>query len=67
MLTEEAVGSFVGALHSLPPRDTAEEPETLEVLRFQMSESALAELKSACVQSGVNVLLSLPNGPGLRA
>ena len=65
MLTEEAVGSFVGALHSLPPRDAAEEPETLEVLRFQISECARAALKSAGIQSCV--LLSRPNGPGLRA
>ena len=34
---------------SLPPRDAAEEPETLEVLRVQMSESARAALESACV------------------
>ena len=45
MLTEEAVGSFVGALRSLPPVDTAEEPEALEVLHVQMLESALAALK----------------------
>ena len=45
MFTEEAVGSLVGALRSLPPRDAAEEPETLEVLRVQMSESARAALE----------------------
>ena len=28
MFTEEAVGSLVGALRSLPPRDAAEESET---------------------------------------
>ena len=33
MFTEEAIISLVGALRSLPPRDAAEEPETLEVLR----------------------------------
>ena len=49
MLTEEAIGSLVGALHSLPPRDAAEEPENLEVLRVQMSESARAALESANV------------------
>ena len=60
MFTEEAVGSLVGALRSLPPRDAAEEPETLEVPRIQMSESARAALKSAQsgVQSAVNVLLN---------
>ena len=31
MLTEEAVDVLVGALRFLPPRDAAEEPETLEV------------------------------------
>ena len=72
MLTEEAaaVGSLVGALRSLPPRDAAEEPETLEVQSVQMSESARAELEAAGVRSGVNVLLSRPNspnGPTLRA
>ena len=70
MLTEEAVGSLVGALRPLPPRDAAEEPETLEVLRVQMSGSARAALESAGVRSdrsGVNVLLSRPNGPALRA
>ena len=67
MFTEEAVGSLVGALRSLPPRDAAEEPETLEVLRVQMSESARAALESAGVRSGINVLLSQPNGPTLRA
>ena len=67
MFTEEAVGSLVGALRSLPPRDAAEEPETLEVLRVQMSESARAALESAGVLSGVNVLPSRPNGPALHA
>ena len=67
MLTEKAVGSLVSALCSLPPPDAAEEPETLEVLRVQMSESARAALMSAGVRSGVNVLLSRPNGPALRA
>ena len=67
MLTEEAVGSLMGALSSLPSRDTAEEPETLEVLCNQMSESARAELKLADVQTGVNVLLSRPNGQALRS
>ena len=67
MFTEEAVGSLVGALRSLPPRDAAEEPETLEVLRVQVSESAQAALESASVRSGVNVLLSQPNGPAMRA
>ena len=38
--------------------DAAEEPETLEVLRVQMSASALAALESAGFQYGVNVLLS---------
>ena len=47
--------------------DAAEEPETLEVLRVQMSESARAALESAGVRFGVNVLLSRPNGPALRA
>ena len=37
----------MGALRSLPPRNAAEEPETLEVLRVQMSESARAALESA--------------------
>ena len=46
MFTEEAVGSLVGALRSLPPRDAAEEPETLEVLRVQTSESSRAALES---------------------
>ena len=32
MLTEEAVGSLVGRLSSLPPSDATEEPESLEVL-----------------------------------
>ena len=36
----------------------ASEPETLEVLRVQMSKSQLAVLKLAGVQSGVNVLLA---------
>ena len=67
MFTEEAVGLLVGALRSVPPRDAAEEPETLEVLRVQMSESARAALESAGVLSGVNVLPSRPNGPALRA
>ena len=72
MLTKKAVGSLVGALRSLLPRDAAEEPETLEVLRVQpeISESAGLHstwLKSAVVQSGVNNLLSQPNGPALRA
>ena len=58
MLTDEAVGSLVGALLSLPRLDAAEEPETLEVLRVQMSASALAALESAGFQYGVNVLLS---------
>ena len=58
MLTDEAVGSLVGALRSLPRLDAAEEPETLEVLRVQMSASALAALESAGFQYGVNVLLS---------
>ena len=30
IFTDEAVGALVGALRSLPPRDAAEEPETLE-------------------------------------
>ena len=55
----------------IPPRDAAEEPETLEVLRVQMSEVVLAALESAGhgIRSGVNALLSRPNGPasGLRA
>ena len=69
MLTAEAVGSLVAALRSLPPRDAAKEPETLEVLRVQteMSESARAALMSAGVRSGVTVLLSRPNGQALRA
>ena len=69
MFTEEAVGSLVGALpsRSLPPRAAAEEPETLEVLRVLMSESARAALESAGVRSGVNVLPSRSNGPALRA
>ena len=58
MLTDEAVGSLVGALLSLPRLDAAEEPETLEVLRVQMSESARAALESAGVRSGINFLLS---------
>ena len=64
MFTEEAVGSLVGALRSLPPRDAAEEPESLEVLRVQMSESARAALELAGVRSGVNVL---PPKPTQRA
>ena len=67
MLTAEAVGSLVAALRSLPPRDAAKEPETLEVLRVQMSESTRAALESASVRSSVKVLLSRPNGPALRA
>ena len=67
MFTEEAVGSLVGVLRSLPPHEVAEERETLEVLRVQMSESARAALESAGVRSGINVLLSQPNGPTLRA
>ena len=67
MLTDEAVGLLVGPLRSLPRLDAAEEPETLEVLRVQMSESARAALESAGVRFGVNVLLSRPNGPVLRA
>ena len=70
MFTEEAIISLVGALRSLPPRDAAEEAETLEVLSVQMSESARAELEAAGVRSGVNVLRSRPkspNGPTLRA
>ena len=66
MLTEDAVGSLVGALRSFPPHDAAEEPETLEVLCVQMSECGLRFL-SADVQSGVNVLLSRPNWQALRA
>ena len=65
MLIEEA-NSLVGALHSLPPRDAAEQPETLEVLRVQISESVRAALMSAGVRSGVNVLLSRLNGPALH-
>ena len=74
MFTEEAVGSLVGTLRSLPPRNAAEEPETepetLEALPVQMSEIALAAaaaLESAGVRFGINVLLSRPNGPVLRA
>ena len=51
MLTAEAVGSLVAALRSLPPRDAAKEPETLEFLRVQMSERARAALMSAGVLS----------------
>ena len=58
MLTEEAVGSLVGKLRSPHPRDAAEEPQTLEVLRLQISESARAALISAGVKFGVNVILS---------
>ena len=39
-------------LRSLPPCDAAEELETLEVLRVQMSESVRAALLSASVRSG---------------
>ena len=67
MFTEEAVGLLVGALRFLPPRDAAKEPETLEVLRVQRSESARAALESASVRASANVLLSRPNGPALRA
>ena len=70
MFTEEAVGSLVGSLALFLPATrlkTREEPETLEVLCVQMSESARATLESAGVRSGVNVLLSRPNGPALRA
>ena len=67
MFTEEAVGSLVGALRSLPPRDAAEEPEMKSRLKSHMSESARAALESAGVRFGVNVLLSRPNGPALRA
>ena len=49
ILTEEAVSSVVGVCCSLPPQDAAGEPETLQVLHIQMSESALAALKSAGV------------------
>ena len=56
MFTKEAVGALVGALRSLPSRNTAEEPETLEVLRVPMSESAWAALVSLGVRSGVNEL-----------
>ena len=49
MLTAEAVGSLVAALRSLPPRNAVKEPETLEVLRVQMSESARAALMLAGV------------------
>ena len=48
MLSNEAVGLLVGALRSLPC-DAADEPETLEVLRVQMSESVQAVLQSAGV------------------
>ena len=67
MFTEEAIGSLVGALRSLPPRDAAEEPETLEVLRVQMSERVRVTLESAGVRFGVNILQSRPNGQALRA
>ena len=39
-----------------PPHNAAEEPETLEVLRVPMSESAWAALVSLGVRSGVNEL-----------
>ena len=80
MFTKEAVGALVGALRSLPSRDMAEEPETLEVLHVPISESARAvgvrsggndlqraALESAGVRSGVNNLLSRPKGLALCA
>ena len=65
MFTEETVGSLVGALRPLPPSDAAEEPETLEVLRVQESESARAALESDGARSGTNVLLSRTQRAGL--
>ena len=60
-------GALVGALHSHPLSDAAEEPETLEVLLVRMSGSVLAALKSIGLQLGVNIFLSRPNGPALCA
>ena len=74
MFTEEAVGSLVGTLCSLPPLDAAEErhsrardSEGPACPDVRWSESALAVLESAGVRFGLNVLLILPNGLALRA
>ena len=50
MLTEEAVGSLMGRLSSLPPSDATEEPESLEVLR--VAESPDVRKRTGCTQGG---------------
>ena len=65
LLTDGAACLIADALRSLPDRDPAYEPETLEMLQIALSAETRHELKVAAERSGVSVLLSRPNGPAL--
>ena len=67
MLNDDAAGLLADALQSLPPRDPAEKKaEVLEILRVPFSLAARTKLEEAAARSGVDVLLSKPDGPALR-
>ena len=53
-------------LYNLRALRDDEKPETLEMLRMAFKPETRRELQEAAKRSGVNVLLSDPNGPALR-
>lgn len=59
---------IAGALRALPPpaSDLERRAEVLEMQRMAFSPEARGELQAAAERAGVDLKLSLPNGPALR-
>ena len=65
LLTDAQAKMIARVVYSLRALPLDEEPETLEMLRMAFKPETRRELQEAAKRSGVNVLLSDPNGPAL--
>ena len=65
LLTDVQATLITAMVYNLRALRDEEKPETLEMLRMAFKSETRRELQEAAKRSGVNVLLSDPNGPAL--
>ena len=66
MLGDGEARLLADALNALAARDPAAEAETIELKQVHLSEPVRDQLAAAGKRAGVDVRLSLVNGPALR-
>ena len=66
LLTDVQATLIAAMVYNLRALRGDEKPETLEMLRMAFKPETRRELQKAAKRSGINVLLSYPNGPALR-